>query len=157
MHDWTHHMITDAGVSVFGQHHHHHTQQKCFDRRQRGVNHIISDSSGSIRLRVSLPLRLYKPDPVWPLNLKLPDRIFLTVFLGFQMDTLHPKCFWFIYLSLLLIYLYDFWDACQRGALIRAFSSISSLFTHCKSILKWIPLSFSTFQVYKSIGSTCFD
>ncbi len=50
--------------------HHHHTQQKCFDRRQRGVNHIISDSTGSIHLRVSLPLRLYKPDPVWPVDPK---------------------------------------------------------------------------------------
>lgn len=85
-------MITDVGISAnccgltpLN------TQQKCFDRRQQGVNHIISDSAGSICLCVSLPLELYQRDLSDLSTPKLPARIFLTVFLGFQMDTFHPK------------------------------------------------------------------
>lgn len=137
MHDWTHHMITDAGVST------------CLDSiiitHSRSVltegseglitsSRTAPDRYASVFLSRSDCTNLIQSDP---LNLKLPDRIFLTAFLGFQMDTLHPrksiplKCLSFIYQSLLLIYWYDFGDACQRVALIRASADISlHLFTH---------------------------
>lgn len=156
-------------IYVFGQH--HHTQQKCFDRKQRGVNHIISYSARSIRLRVSLPLGFYKPDPVWPVDPKTARQNISDNVAGISDGHASPrgnlfplKCLCdflasYLFISFAHLFIW-FWGCLSAGGFDKCFcwhftpSPASSLI--CKSILKWNPLSFFTFQVYKPIGCSCF-